>query len=253
MNVNCISLALLATTISAGTALGADTPEHSFTGNEGLYSQYIFRGLTQTDKRPAVQAGLDYAHASGFYAGLWGSNVSWISDFSPGVSASLELDTYLGYKTTFGEDWTLDAGYLRYNYPGNYHGATKADTDELYVAGSWKWITLKYSYSLGDTFGVLNARGTGYLDLTAAIPLPADFTLTLHGGRQAYKGTSNGLQNDNLSYDDWKGEISWAFAKDWSLGGGYTKTNADPAYYTPVGTGRFIGGNLYYAYIKKSL
>jgi uncharacterized protein (TIGR02001 family) len=253
MNANWISPALLATTLSCGIAWAADTPEHSVTENGALYSQYIFRGLTQTDKHPAVQGGLDYAHASGFYAGLWGSNVSWISDFTPGVSASLELDTYLGYKMSFGEDWALDAGYLRYNYPGTYHGATKADTDELYAAGSWKWITLKYSYSLGNTFGVTDARGTSYLDLTAAIPLPAELTLTLHAGRQAYQGTSNGFQNDKLSYNDWKAELSWAFAKDWLLGGGYTRTDADSAYYTPVGTGRFIGGNLLYAYIRKSL
>src|SRR4051794_2617592 len=75
------------------------------TGNVGIFSQYVFRGLTQTNEKPALQGGFDYTHPSGFYAGLWGSNISWVSDTaqslspSPGsVSASIELDTYLGYR-----------------------------------------------------------------------------------------------------------------------------------------------------------
>ena len=70
-------------------ASSTPAPENTFTANVALYSQYIFRGLTQTNRRPALQGGFDYAHSSGFYAGVWGSNISWISDAAPGVSASL--------------------------------------------------------------------------------------------------------------------------------------------------------------------
>src|ERR1051325_8201182 len=52
----------------------------ALTGNFGLFSQYIFRGLTQTNKEPAIQGGFDYAHASGFYLGTWASNISWLRD-----------------------------------------------------------------------------------------------------------------------------------------------------------------------------
>ena len=51
-------------------------PEHVFTTNAAFVSNYIFRGLTQTFGKPAVQVGFDYAHSSGAYAGLWGSNIS---------------------------------------------------------------------------------------------------------------------------------------------------------------------------------
>lgn len=245
-------IAALAVAAGAAHAQTASTPGHTVTGNVGLWSQYVFRGLTQTDKRPALQGGFDYAHASGVYAGLWGSNISWISDFNPAVSASLELDAYLGYKHALADDWSYDLGYLRYNYPGSYHGATKADTDELYAALSWKWLTLKLSYSLGDTFGVAGARGTTYADLSAAIPLPHDLTLNLHAGRQAYRGSVAGVSNDQYSYSDWRAELAWAFAKDWAAGAGFTHTNAREATYTPVGTGRFTGGSLGYAFVKKS-
>ena len=55
-------------------------PDYTITGNFGIYSQYIFRGLTQTDQKPAFQGGFDYAHTNGIYLGTWGSNISWLHD-----------------------------------------------------------------------------------------------------------------------------------------------------------------------------
>lgn len=43
--------------------------DHTFTGNLALASQYVFRGLSQTDGKPALQGGFDYSHANGFYLG----------------------------------------------------------------------------------------------------------------------------------------------------------------------------------------
>src|SRR5207237_1081318 len=65
----------------AQTPAPAATPEHTFTANVGLFSEYIFRGISQTGGRPAVQGGFDYAHASGLYLGTWASNISWLEDF----------------------------------------------------------------------------------------------------------------------------------------------------------------------------
>src|SRR3977135_2089821 len=86
------------------------TPEHTITGNVGLFSQYIFRGLTQTNRNPAVQGGFDYAHSSGLYAGTWASNISWLRENAStraggvtvasgtyGDGGSLEWDFYGGY------------------------------------------------------------------------------------------------------------------------------------------------------------
>ena len=77
----------------------AAQPEHTFTGNLSLASEYRYRGIAQTNAKPALQGGFDYAHASGLYAGTWASNVSWLSDGGAGrVSNSLEWDLYGGYK-----------------------------------------------------------------------------------------------------------------------------------------------------------
>jgi hypothetical protein len=56
----------------------APEPEFTFTANVGLFSQYVFRGLTQTNEKPAIQGGFDLAHKSGFYVGTWASNISWV-------------------------------------------------------------------------------------------------------------------------------------------------------------------------------
>ena len=147
---------LVASVFAPAYAVAADSP-HTLSGNAGIYSQYIFRGLTQTNKDPAFQGGLDYSHSSGFYVGTWMSNISWLTD-SPAAtgytSSSLEMDFYGGYKGTFGGDFGYDVGILQYYYPGShnatlYPGTVKADTLEIYGALSWKWLSAKYSHSIG--------------------------------------------------------------------------------------------------------
>ena len=201
-------------------AAPAPTPEHTLTGNVGFFSQYIFRGLTQTDREPALQGGFDYAHSSGLYAGTWASNISWLRDqTTPAYSrgGSLEWDFYGGYKGTFGKsDFSYDLGTLYYWYPGTANPAAgipaapaaKADTWEVYAGVGWKWFTAKYSYSLmNKTFAVRDSRGTWYLDLTATVPFgeffkPLDgLSLIAHWGAQEYRGTDprnvGGISNDN--------------------------------------------------------
>ena len=226
-----------ATPASAPAATPAPAPPYTITSNVSLVSDYIFRGISQSGQKPAIQGGFDYAHSSGFYVGVWGSNISWITDTAPTVatSANIEIDTYLGFRNSFSGDFTYDVGFLRYNYPGNYvAGATKADTNEIYGAIGYKWITAKYSYALGDTFGVPNAKGTGYFDLSANYPV-ADTGITLgaHYGKQTYKGsTADTLKATGFdpTYSDYKLSVT----KDLSgyvVGLTYSKTDAK--------TGRF--------------
>ena len=160
--------------IAAGTGQAVGESPHPLTANVGLYSQYVFRGLAQTNEKPAIQGGADYSHASGFYAGTWLSNVSWFSDTNAGNSNSLEWDLYGGFRKSWDNGFTGDVGYLRYEYPGSYPalpaGTVEPHTDEAYVAVGWKWATLKYSYAFSDLFGVQDSEGSDYLDLTVTVP-----------------------------------------------------------------------------------
>lgn len=267
MNARRKPFALAVSSFAAAAAAGFGVPAlaqsepespHSFSANIGLYSQYIFRGLTQTNRRPAVQGGFDYGNASGFYAGVWGSNVSWVADAAEtaevsGLSSSVELDFYGGFKNTIGEsDFGYDFGILQYWYPGSYpSGWVKPNTTELYGALSWKWITGKVNYSLGDTFGVDDARGTTYWDLTAAFPITDAFAVIGHVGYQKYRGSIDGVSNDDLySYTDWKLEGTYSFGDGWTVGAAYTDTNAEDGGYTLLG--RNVGGATGYVYVKKA-
>jgi uncharacterized protein (TIGR02001 family) len=229
-----------------GHAADAPAPSYALTSNLGIFSQYVFRGLTQTDRKPALQGGFDYARANGLYAGTWASNISWLSDsraYSSG--GSLEWDFYGGMKGNLGSsDLTYDLGTLYYYYPGTQNTAAnalaiKADTWEVYGALGWKWLSAKYSYSIqNETFGVRDSQGTYYLDLTATLPL-ADlskqldgFSLVAHWGYQKYSGTDprnatvagRQLSNDELySYKDVKLGLSYALPKDFTIGAFYTK------------------------------
>lgn len=255
--------AALVLALSPGiTAAQAPASPHTITGNVGFFSQYIFRGLTQTDRDPALQGGLDYSHApTGLYVGTWASNISWLRDFGAYSSGgSLEWDFYGGIRGTFGKtDFGYDLGLLYYYYPGTVApGFVRANTLEAYGVLSWKWLSAKYSYSLDNkTFGVADSRGTWYLDLTANIPLgDSGFAAVAHWGKQKFRGSAvPGVSNDSVaSYEDWKIGLSYALPKDFTIGAFYTDTSMNAtqeAFYTTPG-GRFLGKGTGTVFIQKT-
>ncbi len=232
---------VLAVTVAACCSAGAyaaETPTHAVTGNLGLYSNYLFRGVSQTSKELALQGGFDYAHASGFYAGTWGSNISWLSDTALYARSSLELDVYGGFKGSIGKDIGYDVGVIYYYYPGEkFPGVNSADTAEVYGALSWKWFTAKLSYAMTDYFGYINSDGSYYADLSASFPV-GDTGLTLlgHVGFLKVEGNPGGVSNDKLyGYTDWKVGASYALPKDFTIGAYYSSTDAEKASYTIAG------------------
>ena len=104
--------------------------------NVAFASDYVWRGMTQSDG-PAIQGGFDFEAESGFYAGIWGSNVN----FSDGAGS--ELDYYFGYGFSVG-DLGIDIGYVAFDYPKNTLGL---DFEEIVLG-----------FSLGN-FGLTHAMG----------------------------------------------------------------------------------------------
>lgn len=230
----CLSLSLPAVVSAAPPA-----PVHTFTGNVGVFSNYIFRGVTQTSKELALQGGFDYAHASGFYAGTWGSNVSWLTDSAVYTESSLELDVYGGYKGSLGGDFGYDVGGIYYYYPGDKNpGIISADTFEIYGALSWKWLTAKLSYSTTEYFGFVDSKGSYYMDLSANYPIgDTGITLIGHVGYLKVDGdASASATNDDLfGYTDWKLGASYALPQNFTVGAYYTDTNVKGTGYTYLG------------------
>ncbi|MEF8699254.1 MAG: TorF family putative porin [Candidatus Accumulibacter sp. UW25] len=206
---------------------------HTVTGNLGLFSSYRFRGIDQTFGKPALQGGVDYAHASGFYVGNWNSNVNSGAGFPDG---NLEMDFYGGYKAAFG-DFGLDVGAIYYYYPGSDAnnlgmGANSGavNNKEIYLGGSWKFVSLKYSYAVDDYFSLrgLNStgptdkstRGTQYLDLSANYDLGDGWGINAHIGRLDLKNVDGG------DYTDWKLGVTKDF-NGWLFAASYIDTNAE--------------------------
>ena len=215
-------------------ALAQDKPAaspHTFTGNVGFVSEYRYRGISQTDMKPALQGGFDYAHASGVYLGTWASNVSWLSDTGLAKS-SLEWDFYGGFKGAAG-DFGYDFGVLQYYYPGNFDawkaaGSPKPNTTELYAAGTWKMLTLKYSHAVSDIFGFPDSNNSYYIDLAGNFDLGSGFTLGAHYGHQKIKTS---LVAVDCSYNDWKLGVSKELVGlTWGLN--YVDTDANSNCYT---------------------
>ena len=135
------TIALVASLLTVG--LGAAPPALAqeeappkpitVSGSVALVTDYRFRGVSQTDKQMAIQGGITAAHESGFYAGVWGSNLAGWGQFG---GANMELDLIGGYKHSFGGT-TVDVGLTWYMYPG---GSDKTDFAEPYV---------KLSHTLG--------------------------------------------------------------------------------------------------------
>ncbi len=225
-----MSVVLLGSAIDGG-ALAEDAPVAPVTGNVALVTDYMFRGLTQSWGHPAIQGGADYASPNGFAAGFWGSS---ISDRSyPG--GSMELDLYASYGHAIGSDWSWRAGLYGYLYPGaNLDHAGLAprslNTVEANAALSWKWLTLKYNRALTDYFGIDveqgyrgDSKGSGYLQLDAALPLGGRWSLALHAGHTHYATTlvtplASGTRDPD--YSDVGATLAYQLDRHWSLSGG---------------------------------
>lgn len=248
-----LSVALLAATIGtaqaqAPAAATPPPPEHTVTANVGLFSEYIFRGIAQTAGKPALQGGFDYAHASGFYAGTWASNASWLQDFGAYSRSSLEWDFYGGFKANFPDsDFFWDVGTIYYYYPGSrLPGVVSADTWEVYGAVGWKWASVKLSYNLDDYFGARptgqKTDGTMYWDLSAAYPIAdTGFSVLAHVG---YLDVDNDGTDGDLSsggkvgYTDWRLGVSYlvpdGVLKGLEVGAYYSGNDAKSRFYTDL-------------------
>jgi uncharacterized protein (TIGR02001 family) len=215
----------------------------SLTTNMGFVSDYRARGVSQTWRKAAAQGGLDLTHSSGFYAGVFGSNVS--PNTYP--DANLELDAYAGYNGTVEavEGLGYTAGVIGYFYPGGswkkyqFTDGTNVtpnggrwDTYEANAGISYKWLSAKASVTLGDWYGAekstgwtKSTNGTTYLELNAAIPTPMNgLTLIGHVGRL----NVNGELNPNVSFVDAPvGQDALYYAPSWSPSGAISADYTD--------------------------
>jgi uncharacterized protein (TIGR02001 family) len=186
----------------------APTPAFTITGGATLISDYRFRGISQTNIKPAIQGTLGISHSSGFYIGTWGSSI----DDYVAQGSDQEIDLYGGYKHTW-SGFAVDMGLLYYYYPGNAKG-TATDFFEPYANVSHTYgpvgvkLGFNYAWNQHAQSCSYDARCAGktredslytYGELSAAIPKTA-ITVTGHIGESWGRSyLTNGLKD----YTDW--------------------------------------------------
>lgn len=203
-----VALAGCLLTVSGGAMAGTKVGEVDLSGNVALVSDYVWRGISQTDEDPAVQGGFDAAHDLGFYAGVWGSNV----DFNDGDEASVEIDLYGGFGKTFDNKVSIDVGVIRYAYP-SANDALEYDFTEFYLGAGYTFdpVSLRAKYSFTPDYSAsLADDSASYLEGNADVSLPEGFVLSGH------LGYSFGDHFENVGHTVGSGNLD-SYA-DYSLG-----------------------------------
>jgi uncharacterized protein (TIGR02001 family) len=195
------------------------------TADIALVSDYIFRGITNTDHNPAVQGGLIYTADIGLpyaqpYLGFWGSNV----DFDDGGEASVEIDLMFGFSGTIADiDW--DLGGLYYTYPG---AASDLNYDyweiplQLSYAVDDQWsIFAQYSYS-PDYFA--NSGSAHYLLAGARWQQPIHSMMLGVEATTGHQWIADNAAYGAEDYQDWRVALSLTIGKI-TFAAAYTDTN----------------------------
>ena len=202
MNFRLTALAALVTFGALPASVQAeDAPATTF--NIGAFTDYRYRGISQSRVKPALQGGLDYA-AGAFYVGAWASTINWVKD--AGGKADVEIDIYGGYKGELAKDVAYDLGVLTYIYPSNGLNPS-ADTTEIYGAVTFGPVTAKYSHALTNTFANAKSKNSGYLDLSASFEVADGWSIAPHLGHQQIKGPASHV----ASYTDYSVTLSKDF------------------------------------------
>jgi len=192
-------LGLVATVSYVGEA-AAD-----FTGNAAATSDYVWRGITQTNGNAAIQGGIDYSAPVGIYVGAWTSN----TDFGDEFTKSYELDLYAGYAFELGPV-AIDVGYVGYIYPQTDDDPSTVDFDEGdidfnegylgvgFEVGKTSWL-VKANYS-SDVFAT--GQDGLYLELGLDIPIKDDLVLAFHVGNYNFD-VDDPKEADFAGFDDY--------------------------------------------------
>ena len=144
--------------------LAAASVEAANSGSATVTSDYVWRGTSQSQGDPAVQAGFRASAASSWYGSIWASGV----EFAPETQASSEFDFVAGWSGNLAPDWALDVGLTHYHYP-----STTVDLDWTEAVGTLTWRQ-DHWLQVGHSSDALATGGAGtYVQVGARLPLHA--------------------------------------------------------------------------------
>lgn len=205
--ISLISACLLLSLIMVGYPVNGHGAEifaaDNFGGSTAFTTEYMLRGLSFTDGDPAVQASLEYAHPSGFYMGIWGSNANI-------AGGNVEMDGFAGYAGAFG-DIGYDVSALYYTYPVPYDDPTP-NFFELFLGLSYDLPVggdmapaLGFGYYFSPDY-TMEDGVAHYLNGTVDISLPMEFGIGIGLGYQTVAGGK--FTPDGYSYSHYRVSLS---------------------------------------------
>lgn len=210
----------------AGALTPAAQAAPGFVGGASFTTEYILRGVSQSDDEPAVQANIDFV-AGGFYAGIWGSSIE-IGELA-GSEAPAEIDLYLGYVWEYDSGWSFELGAIHYEYPRDDF----LDYQEAVFGFGFEVFTVTYYYS--DDFLGLGGAGH-YVDGTVEVPLgDSGFALAVHAGRSIFDFDDPVPIED---YTDYRGGLSYTHD---NLTVDVSYTDTDENQFGDLDDGRVVG------------
>jgi uncharacterized protein (TIGR02001 family) len=171
----------------------------SWHGSLAATSDYVYRGISQTQGDGAVQADLHYQGETGGFAGAWASSVDDRYD----ALGRLELDLYAGWNWQLAADWTTRLAYVRYLYP-DATGDVDYEYGELSARLAWRDRAVgSVAWSPDAVHGSPSGygrRGNAFAyELVLRQPLGTRFGVTLGGGwYEQYYGIDYGSWNVGL-------------------------------------------------------
>ena len=232
MRKSILGLSAVALAVLSVPAFAQDEPASALTvtGSAAVVSDYRFRGISQSDKRFALQGGLTVTHESGFYVSTWGSSI----DDYVAAGSDQELDLIAGYSRTFGAA-TVDVGVLYYYYPGS--GGANTDFVEPYasIKGTFGPATAKLSAAYAPKSRALSVDGglTREDNLYVAGDLAASVPNTPLGV-SAHLGHSFGPSYLTIGdeYTDWSVGATYTWSH---LTFGVSYVDTDKSLYSPTG------------------
>ena len=178
-------------------------------GNVALTSDYVWRGVSQTDGGPAIQGGVDYSHTSGFYAGIWSSNVDFNEVHENGSPvkhpARIEIDLYAGVRGQLLDHLGWDVSLRRYVFPNT---TLQFDYSELSASLSYGIFSVLFQYS-NDVF--VTGKNGFYYSAGLEYGLPENFLLRANIGYSVFDEAVFGRDHPD-NYVDWRLGIAREFA-----------------------------------------
>lgn len=233
--MKALKIALLGAAASlamGGAAFAQDESAVEWSVNIGAASDYVFRGVSQTDEDAQIFGGADLTTGI-FYAGVWASNV----DFLDGTDA--EVDLYAGVRPQLGPA-TLDFGVIYYGYV-NAPGGADYDYWEFKAAASVPagpatlGAAIYYSPDFTSNF---TDEGT-YIEVNGAVPLMEKLTLSGALGHQDIE-VDNALLIDDIDYTTWNVGLGYAITDNVGVDLRYWDTDDDDDFFGDIADERVV-------------